>query len=55
MSCDTLDRALEDKMDMKSLFSQSISLRCALPNPKKRVPLQFDAWVVLPLGITIMT
>ncbi|CAK9095365.1 unnamed protein product [Durusdinium trenchii] len=48
-------QALEDKMDMKSLFSQSISLRCALPNPKKRVPLQFDAWVVLPLGITIMT
>ena len=42
---------MEDKFDAKNLWTQPVALRCSPPPSKKRVPLQFDAWVVLLLGV----
>lgn len=43
-------RAWESKFDAKSFFSQSIAVRCGAPPSKRRVPIQFDGWVLMWLG-----
>ena len=39
-------RRIEDKCDARGLYSQSISIRMEDAPSKKRVPLQFQAWVL---------
>lgn len=40
-------RRIEDKMDAKSLLSESFYIRCADPPSRKKVPQTFPAWVIL--------
>ena len=37
-------------MDAKGLISEAVAIRCAPPPAKRRVPIQFDAWVVMSLS-----
>ena len=40
-------RRLEAKLDAKNLWSEAIAIRCAPPPAQRRVPIQFDAWIVV--------
>ncbi|CAK9051467.1 Uncharacterized protein SCF082_LOCUS28243 [Durusdinium trenchii] len=40
-------RRLESKFDAKNLWSEAISIRCCAPPAQRRVPIQFDAWIVI--------
>ena len=42
------DRRLEDKFDAKGLKQHTISIRCSPPHGKRRLPLHFDGWVLMP-------
>ena len=44
----TLPRRWEDKFDAKSFKSSSVTIRLVPPSGKRKVPLCFDAWVVMP-------
>lgn len=37
---------IEEKLDAKSLWSLLVSLRCEIPPNVKRVPLQFNGWLI---------
>ena len=45
--CFVLPRRLEAKFDAKSLWPEAISIRCATPPAQRRVPIQFDGWIVV--------
>lgn len=44
----TQRRRWEDKFDMKALKQSTISIRCSPPHGKRKVPLHFDGWVLMP-------
>ncbi|CAK9074968.1 Uncharacterized protein SCF082_LOCUS36423 [Durusdinium trenchii] len=44
-------RRWEDKFDAKGFKLQSISIRCATPTGKRKVPLHFDGWVLMLDGV----
>lgn len=40
-------RRLEAKFDAKSIWSEAITVRCSQPPSQRKVPIQFDGWVLL--------
>ena len=40
-------RRWDAKFDAKGLVAHAIVLRCAAPTGRRKVPLHFDAWVVM--------
>ncbi|CAK9013583.1 unnamed protein product [Durusdinium trenchii] len=38
---------LEAKFDAKSIWSEAITVRCSQPPSQRKVPIQFDGWVLL--------
>ena len=43
-------RARKNKLDAKQLFSYSISIRCQAPPSRRKVPIQFKAWITMADG-----
>ena len=43
----SLYRKIEDKMDAKSLQSFTCSIRCCPPPQQKKVPIHYNAWIVV--------
>ena len=39
-------------MDAKSLFNERFAIRCAPPSGKRKVPIQFDAWIAMQLSLS---
>ena len=37
-------------MDAKGLVSEAVAIRCSPPPARRRVPIQFDAWIVMSLS-----
>ena len=40
-------RRLESKFDAKQLWCEPVAVRCQAPAAQRKVPIQFDAWVLV--------
>lgn len=45
--CPSIVRRLESKFDAKQLWSEAIAVRCKDPPAQRKVPIQFNSWLVV--------